>query len=304
MTQTTRPTHARGVDEFRLDGYVALVTGAGRGIGAGIARAYAEAGSDVALVARTRADLEEVAADARNAGRSALVRPTDVTDVSQAARIIERTVAEYGRLDILVNNAGGAMPGAYLDATAEALDEAFHFNVASPFELIRSATPFLLESGRASVINVTSRMDSQVARGLVIYGTVKAALAQMTRLLAQELAPRVRVNGIAPSVVATDGLRAVLDDELRRRMSRPRRCVDSSRLPTSPTARDGSPHRPRAPSPARSSRSMQAPKRPPFPTTPRIYRLAGSNSDAGLYTRVQHATRPVRRFRMRLISTR
>jgi 7-alpha-hydroxysteroid dehydrogenase len=127
-------------------------------------------------------------------------------------------ITGHGRLDILVNNAGGAMPAAYLDTTPEALDEAFHFNVAAPFELTRRATPYLLGSGRGSVINITSRMDRLAARGMVTYGTVKAALAQLTRLLAVELAPSVRVNGIAPGVVETDGLKAVLSDELRARI--------------------------------------------------------------------------------------
>jgi 7-alpha-hydroxysteroid dehydrogenase len=208
----------QGVDEFRLDGYVALITGAGRGIGAGIARAYALAGADVALVARTASELEDVAAAIRATGRSTSIIPSDLTDVSQVAQIVERTMAEHGRLDILVNNAGGAMPTPYLDTTPAALDEAFHFNVSSPFELTKRATPWLLESGRGSVINITSRMDSFTARQMVIYGTVKAALSHMTHLLAVELAPRVRVNGIAPGVVETDGLRSVLSDEVRRRI--------------------------------------------------------------------------------------
>lgn len=207
-----------GTDDFRLDGYVALVTGAGRGIGAGIAQADARAGADVVLVARTATELEGIARAVRAAGRSASVIPADLTEVSLAAQIVERAIAEHGRLDILVNNAGGAMPAAYLDTTPEALDEAFHFNVASPFELTKRATPHLLESGRGSVINITSRMDRLTARGLLTYGTVKAAFTQLTRLLAVELAPGVRVNRIAPSVVDTDGLRAVLNDELRRRI--------------------------------------------------------------------------------------
>ena len=110
------------------------------------------------------------------------------------------------------------MPAAYLDTTPETLDEAFHFNVASPFELTKRATPHLLDSGRGSVINITSRMDRLTARGMVTYGTVKAAFTQLTRLLAAELAPGVRVNGIAPGVVETDGLREVLTDGLRRRI--------------------------------------------------------------------------------------
>jgi 7-alpha-hydroxysteroid dehydrogenase len=206
---------AASADEFRLDGYVALVTGAGRGIGAAIAQAYARAGADLVLVARTATDLGAVAASVQALGRTALVIPADLTDVSQVVKIVERTIAEHGRLDIVVNNAGGAMPASYLDTTAEALDEAFHFNVAAPFELTKRATPYLLDSGRGSVVNITSRMDRLTARGMVTYGTVKAAFTQLTRLLAVELAPGVRVNGIAPGVVDTDGLKAVLTDELR-----------------------------------------------------------------------------------------
>jgi NAD(P)-dependent dehydrogenase (short-subunit alcohol dehydrogenase family) len=181
MTQTVGSTFpGQGVDVFRLDGYVALVTGGGRGIGAGIARAFVLAGADVALVARTASELEDVAAAIRATGRSASIIPADLTDVSQAQLIVDRTIAEYGHLDILVNNAGGAMPTPYLDTTPQALDESFHFNVSAPFELTKRATPHLLESGRASVINITSRMDSFTARQMVIYGTVKAALSHMT----------------------------------------------------------------------------------------------------------------------------
>jgi 7-alpha-hydroxysteroid dehydrogenase len=219
MTQAVPPAPpGAGADEFRLDGYVALVTGAGRGIGAGIARAYARAGADLVLVARTAADLGDVAAAVRASGRTASVIPADLTDVSQAVEVIERAIAERGRLDILVNNAGGAMPARYLDTTPEALDEAFHFNVAAPFELTKRATPYLLDSGRGSVVNITSRMDRLTARGMVTYGTVKAAFTQLTRLLAVELAPGVRVNGIAPGVVETDALTEVLTDELRARI--------------------------------------------------------------------------------------
>src|SRR6266536_1362916 len=169
--------------DFRLDEHVAIVTGAGRGIGAAIATAYARAGADVALVARTRHELD--------------------------------AVAELGRLDVVVNNAGGAEPRAFLDTTVAELEEAFHLNVTAAFELVKQATPRLLDSGHGSVLNISSAMDRMVGRGLVVYGTVKAALSHMTRLLAADLAPRVRVNAIAPGVVETDGLKAALTDEIR-----------------------------------------------------------------------------------------
>jgi 7-alpha-hydroxysteroid dehydrogenase len=104
-------------------------------------------------------------------------------------------------------------------STPEALDEAFHFNVAAPFELTRRATPYLLDGGRGAVINITSRLDRLTARQMMTDGTVKAALAHLTRLLAAELVPGVRVNGIAPGVVETDGLKTVLNDQLRRQIA-------------------------------------------------------------------------------------
>jgi 7-alpha-hydroxysteroid dehydrogenase len=207
-------------DDFRLDGLVALITGAGRGIGAQIARTFAAAGANVVLVSRTLADLQALADQINAAGGSASVIAADVNDVSYAAQIIARAVADHGRrLDVVISNAGGAAPASFCDTTVPALDAAFHFNVSAPFELIKAATPYLLNSRNASVITITSRMDSQSSREMLIYGTVKAALTHMTRLLAAELAPSVRVNGIAPGVVETEALQAVLTPELRARIT-------------------------------------------------------------------------------------
>jgi 7-alpha-hydroxysteroid dehydrogenase len=212
-------TESRSTDDpFRLDGQVALVTGASRGIGAAIATELARAGADLVLVARGADDLERVAAAVRDVGRSALVVPADLTDVPRMAGVIDDAVAECGRLDALINNAGGAAPTPFLETTPEQLEAAFRFNVSAPFALIKRATPQLLASPRGSIVNVSSRMDSLSERGLITYGTVKAALSQMTRLLAAELAPSVRVNGVAPAVVDTEELRKALDDELRGRV--------------------------------------------------------------------------------------
>jgi 7-alpha-hydroxysteroid dehydrogenase len=203
------------VTDQPLSGTVTLVTGAGRGIGAAIARRFALAGSDLVLVARNGEQLETVAAGARDLGRTVLPIPADLTDTSAADSLIKETVSRFGRLDVLVNNAGGAAPTPFLETTPQQLDDAFHFNVAASFALTKAAVPHLLESDRASVINISSRMDRLVARGLLTYGTVKAATSHMTRLLAAELAPRIRVNGIAPGVVATEGLEDALDEPAR-----------------------------------------------------------------------------------------
>jgi 7-alpha-hydroxysteroid dehydrogenase len=198
------------VDRFRLTDRVAVVTGAGRGIGAACARALAEFGADVVLTARTESQLREVAADIERLGRRALVVPADVSDLSTLPALVDATVAEFGRLDVVVNNAGGSMPQPFLDTSVKAFEGAFHFNVTTAFALTQAATPHLLEHGHGAVVNISSVMGRVRDRGFAAYGTAKAALAHLTRLLAADLAPRVRVNAIAVGSVATSALEIVL----------------------------------------------------------------------------------------------
>jgi 7-alpha-hydroxysteroid dehydrogenase len=204
-------------DRFRLDGRVALITGASRGIGAAIARTFVEAGAEVALVARSRPELERVAGEL-DGGRRVSLLVADVSNLSAAPSLVADAVARHDRLDILVNNAGGAMP-ASLQATDPAqLEAAFRLNVSAAFSLTKSSRPHLLASEHGSVINITSMMDRFAAPDHLTYATVKAALSHLTRALAIELAPRVRVNAVAPSIVETDALRAALSDEDRARL--------------------------------------------------------------------------------------
>jgi 7-alpha-hydroxysteroid dehydrogenase len=205
----------RGMEQRNFRETVTVVTGAGRGIGAAIARRFAGAGSNLVVIARDGGQLEGVAHAVRGLGSEALVIAADLTDPAVTDRVVEETVARFGRLDVLVNNAGGAAPTPFGETTGPDLTHAFQLNVVCSFALTKRAVPHLLESDRASVINISSRMDRLVARGLLTYGTVKAATSQMTRLLAAELAPRIRVNGIAPGVVATEGLTEALDDPTR-----------------------------------------------------------------------------------------
>jgi len=206
-------------DRFDLTGRVAVVTGAGRGIGAACARALAEYGADVALTARTEDQLRAVADDIEAMGRRALVFPADVSDLDVLPRFVEATVAELGRLDVVINNAGGSMPQPFLDTTVKAFEGAFHFNVSTAFALTQAATPHLLESGHGAVVNISSVMGRVRDRGYAAYGTAKAALAHLTRLLAADLAPKVRVNAISVGSVATSALEIVLTmDALRTEM--------------------------------------------------------------------------------------
>lgn len=200
-------------DRFRLDGRVAVITGAGRGIGAATAVALAEAGADVVLSARTQEQLEAVAAQVEATGRRAAVVPADLSDLDAVAGLAEAARGAFGRLDIVVNNVGGTMPRPFLDTSPRRLIEAFSFNVATAHALTRAAVPLMLESGGGAVVGISSMMGRTAGRGFVAYGTAKAALAHWTRLAAQDLAPRIRVNAIAVGSIATSALEVVLEDD-------------------------------------------------------------------------------------------
>jgi 7-alpha-hydroxysteroid dehydrogenase len=201
------------LDEFMLKDQVAIVTGAGRGIGAATARAYAEAGADVVLAARTREQLESVASDVEQFGRRALVVTIDVNDNDSLQDLVGQTIAEFGRIDVVVNNAGGTMPRPFLDTSPGFLERSFHFNVTTAFVLSKAAAPHMLAAGTGAIVNISSAIGRLRDRGFVAYGTAKAALSHMTRLMAADLAPKVRVNAIAVGSVATSALEVVLDDD-------------------------------------------------------------------------------------------
>jgi 7-alpha-hydroxysteroid dehydrogenase len=201
------------LERFSLTDKAAIVTGSGRGIGAAIALAFAEAGADVVLTARTKEQLDEVAARVAEHGRRAVVVPGDVNDEAHLKSLVDTATGELGRLDIVVNNAGGSMPAPFLDTPPKAMVSAFRFNVMTAFTLTQLAAPALLESGQGAVVNISSAMGRLTDRGYAAYGTAKGALSHMTRLLAMDLAPKVRVNGIAVGSVATSALDIVLQSE-------------------------------------------------------------------------------------------
>jgi 7-alpha-hydroxysteroid dehydrogenase len=211
------------LDRFRVTDRVAVVTGAGRGIGAATALALAEAGADVVISARTEDQLATVARGIEAAGRRAVVVPADLTDLEAAASLATAAVDAFGRLDIVVNNVGGAMPRPFLATKPRHLADAFSFNVEIAHGLTRAAVPHLLaspESGGA-VVNISSVIGRVSGRGYLAYGTAKAAVAQYTRLAAADLAPRIRVNAIAVGSVATSALDIVLTNaDLRGQMER------------------------------------------------------------------------------------
>jgi 7-alpha-hydroxysteroid dehydrogenase len=194
------------LERFRLDGKVAIVTGAGRGIGRAIALALGEAGADVVCAARTAEQIDGTADALRALGRRALAVPCDVNDRAQLESLVQRATGELGRLDVLVNNAGGSPPSPALQTEEKAFEAAFHFNVTTAFSLSQLAIPALLAAGGGAIVNVSSALSHYVEPGFVAYGTAKAALNHMTRMLAAEFAPRVRANAMAVGSIETDAL--------------------------------------------------------------------------------------------------
>ncbi len=199
------------LDRFRLDGQVAVVTGAGRGIGAATAVALADAGADVVIAARSEDQLEAVASAVEATGRRAKVVVADLAELDSAPALVDAAVEAFGRLDVVVNNVGGTVPRPFLHTKPRYLEDAFHFNVSTAHELSRAAVPVMLrtadETGAAgSIVNISSVMGRVADRGYLAYGTAKAALAHWTRLAAADLAPRIRVNAVAVGSVMTAAL--------------------------------------------------------------------------------------------------
>jgi 7-alpha-hydroxysteroid dehydrogenase len=206
------------LDRFRLTDRVAVVTGAGRGIGRGIALAFAEMGAHVVCAARTEKEFGATADAARAMGRRALGVSCDVTDRTQLEHLVEATMAEFGRIDLLVNNAGGFPPMSALDTDAPSWEWCLRFNLTSAFLLTRQCLPHMLAGEGGAVLNISSAAGRIVRSGFVAYGTAKAALSFMTRQLAAEFAPRVRVNALAVGAVETSALAPFLTGEIRERM--------------------------------------------------------------------------------------
>ncbi|MGH9080462.1 MAG: SDR family oxidoreductase [Acidimicrobiales bacterium] len=204
------------LDRFALTDQVAVVTGAGRGIGAACAVSLAQAGADVVIAARSADQLDEVGRQVSAVGRRAVAVPADLSDLEAVAALVERASDEFGRLDLVVNNVGGAMPRPFMDTSPGRLEQAFHFNVSTAHALLRPAVPLMLEGDGGSVVNISSAIGRLSGRGYLAYGTAKGALTHYTRLAAADLSPRIRVNAIAVGSVATSALDVVMQtDELR-----------------------------------------------------------------------------------------
>jgi NAD(P)-dependent dehydrogenase (short-subunit alcohol dehydrogenase family) len=191
---------------FSLAGKTALVTGASRGIGREIALGFADAGADVAVLARSEAELDGVAAAVRDRGRSALPLPCDVTEPEQITSAVDRALEGLGKIDILVNNAGGPLFNApFLEIRPDGWQRALELNLLSVVGFCRAVGAHMVERSTGSVINIDSIGASHPGQLVSPYCAAKAAVVNLTYVLAQEWGSAgVRVNTVSPGWVRTD----------------------------------------------------------------------------------------------------
>jgi 7-alpha-hydroxysteroid dehydrogenase len=199
--------------EVSLKGQVAIVTGAGMGVGEGIAKALGAAGADVVCNSRTLADIELTASAIRQHGVRSIAVAGDVTVAEDLDRLVKTTIEEFGRVDILVNNAGGTIFNACLDISDDEFSFIFDWNTKSSFMLSKRVAPYMVNQGSGVIINISSAVGHLTARGLMAYGVAKAGLDYLTKSLADEFAPHIRVNAIALGSIMTPALERTLINE-------------------------------------------------------------------------------------------
>ncbi len=206
-----------GTQLFDLTGRVAIMTGAGRGLGRTMALALAAAGADLALASRTTPELESLVEEIEALGRHAIAVPTDITSPDACEALVAAAVERLGRLDILVNNAGTNVRKSALEITPDEYDFVIQTNLKGYFNGARAAGRRFVEQGSGKVINVSSILGSVALPNQAAYASSKGAIDQLTKVLAIEWATaNVQVNGLAPTYFETDLTRPLYDDPERK----------------------------------------------------------------------------------------
>ncbi|MGQ9632401.1 MAG: SDR family NAD(P)-dependent oxidoreductase [bacterium] len=215
------------MEEKPLEGKVAIVTGAGRGIGRSIALTLARNGARVSLAARTESELRAVQSEIEALGGQGAAFPTDVSRESDAVSLVRNTVERFGRLDILVNNAGIGIFGPLAETTTEQWDRLMAVNARGPFLLCREALPYLKRSGQAFIVNIVSVVGVKGYINQAAYSASKHAVMGMTKALAKEVQrDGIRVHAICPGGVDTQLIGEARPDLDRSELMRPEEIAD------------------------------------------------------------------------------
>ena len=192
--------------DLGLHGRSAIITGASRGIGKYIALALAREGCDVSICARTESALEEAAEEIRAEGAEALALPMDVTEAGEPEHLVKETYNRFGRIDIYVGNVGGNRRGDFEELSDEDWEDLINLNFMSHVRVSRAAVPHMREVDGASICYISSIFGRELGgAGLSLYNTTKSALISVSKVMAQELAPAIRVNSVAPGSIRFPG---------------------------------------------------------------------------------------------------
>lgn len=218
MNQSTQQQPSSVGERPILEGRVAIITGASRGIGAATSRAFAAAGAAVALAARDEAALARLADQLLAGGGRAIAVPTDVADPASVERLVDRTVGAFGRLDLAFNNAagGGQGPTPLADLPVDAYDSAIAITLRGVFLSMRYEIPAMLEAGGGAIVNMSSTAGLEGVGGLAGYVSAKHGVIGLTKTAALDYADRnLRVNALAPGPILTDNLERAGEDAQR-----------------------------------------------------------------------------------------
>jgi NAD(P)-dependent dehydrogenase (short-subunit alcohol dehydrogenase family) len=218
MNQSTQQQPSSVGERPILEGRVAIITGASRGIGAATSRAFAAAGAAVALAARDEAALARLADQLLAGGGRAIAVPTDVADPASVERLVDRTVGAFGRLDLAFNNAagGGQRPTPLADLPVDAYDSAIAITLRGVFLSMRYEIPAMLEAGGGVIVNMSSTAGLEGVGGLAGYVSAKHGVIGLTKTAALDYADRnLRVNALAPGPILTDNLKRAGEDAQR-----------------------------------------------------------------------------------------